>query len=407
MSPLKRRMMSLPATASLVVRESVRSFSRNRDMETAATLAYYGFLSLMPLLLLLVFALSWIVSSSETILAALSEQLAELFPTFDDALLREIATLARQRVWGIVSFFFLLWSMTPFAGAARHAVVSIFKGKQRRTFLIGKAVDVAVVLAVLLLFLLLIMGRVLLVALPLEMTQWARSMQAIFSWLLSVVVIVVFYRAFASVPLRWREAAAGAVAASLLLSVIRPLFGLLLQYNPNFGYAFGSVKAIFLLLVWVYYTFAALLFGAELSANARRREALLLRGFLRADPVTRVAPRRLLEPFLRRLDEGDVLFREGDAGSEMFFIRAGAIRLTRGDVELRTLGPGDYFGEMSLLLGAARSAGAIAAAPDTELVAIAERNMDLILGENPDVVQRLLRDMAARLRDMNERLTSQ
>ncbi|MCO5062767.1 MAG: YihY family inner membrane protein [Kiritimatiellae bacterium] len=406
MSFSKQQARLMPATLWLVVRESVRSFSRNRDLESAATLAFYGFLSLMPLLLLLVFALSWVVSASDTVLAALSEQLADLFPAFDEALLREIATLARQRVWGAVSLLFLLWSMTPFAGAARHAVISIFKGQQRRTFLTGKAMDLIVVLAVLLLFLLLTISRVLLVALPLDLTQGVRSVQALFSWALSAVVIGIFYRAFASVPLRAREVAVGAVGAALLLSMIRPLFGLLLQFNPNFGYAFGSVKAIFLLLVWVYYTFAVLLFGAELAANTRRREALLLRGFLRDDRHVRRAPRRLLEPFLRRFEDGDVLFREGDAGCEMFFIRAGAVRLTRGEVELRRLGPGDYFGEMSLLLGAPRSATATIAEPDTELVAIAERNMDLILGENPEVVQRLLRDMAARLRDMNERITA-
>src|SRR5690606_18771083 len=162
-------------------------------------------------------------------------------------------------------------------------------------------------------------------------------------WALSAAVIGLFYRAFASVPLRLREVAVGAIGAALLLSVIRPLFGLLLQFNPNFGYAFGSLKAIFLLLVWVYYTFAVLLFGAELAANTRRREALLLRGFLWGEQSVRRTRRRLLEPFLRRLDEGEVLFREGDAGNEMFFIRAGAVRLMRGEVELRKLGVGDYF----------------------------------------------------------------
>lgn len=60
-----------------------------------------------------------------------------------------------------------------------------------------------------------------------------------------------------------------------------------------------------------------------------------------------------------------------------------------------------------MLLGARRSATATVVEPETELVAISERNMDMILQENPAIVQRLLRDMSARLQAMNERVAPQ
>lgn len=392
------------AAGFLVLRESLRSFSRNRSLETAATLAYYGFLSLMPLLLILIFLLSWIVASSDTVFGALHELIKELFPAFDDALLRELALLAHRRVWGIVGFVVLLWSMTPFAGAFRNAIVDIFKGARRPAFWLAKLVDLAAVLSLLVLFLLLIASRIVLVTLPIELTQLAKSLHAGFAWLLSAAVIGAAYKIFAPVHLRWREAATGAFTAALLMSVIRPLFGLLIEYNPNFGYAFGSLKAVFLLLVWAYYTFAVLLFGAELAANMRRREAVLLRGFLADASSAPRASRRLLEPFLRHPECGEILFREGDEGGEMYFVRSGAVRLSRGDVELGVLRAGDYFGEMSMLLGARRSATAAVVEPETELVSISERNMDMILRENPAIVQRLLRDMSARVQAMNERV---
>ena len=52
--------------------------------------------------------------------------------------------------------------------------------------------------------------------------------------------------------------------------MVRPLFGLFLQYNPGYGYAFGSLKTIFLLLVWIYYAFVIILFGAVVIAVIRR-----------------------------------------------------------------------------------------------------------------------------------------
>lgn len=395
------------AALFLVLRESFRSFSRNRNLETAATLAYYGFLSLMPLLLILIFLLSWVVASSDAIFTALQEQIEEFFPAFDDALLRELALLAHRRVWGIVGFVILLWSMTPFAGAFRNAIVDIFKGTRRPAFWLAKLVDLVVVLSLLVLFLLLIISRILLIALPIELTQMVKGLHAMFAWLLSAAVIVAAYKIFAPVHLRWREAAAGAFTAALLMSVIRPLFGLLIEFNPNFGYAFGSLKAVFLLLVWAYYTFAVLLFGAEFAANMRRREAVLLRGFLADTSSIPRASRRLLAPFLRHPENEEILFREGDEGGEMYFVRSGAVRLSRANLELSVFRAGDYFGEMSMLLGARRSATATVVEPETELVAISERNMDMILQENPAIVQRLLRDMSARLQAMNERVAPQ
>ena len=66
---------------------------------------------------------------------------------------------------------------------------------------------------------------------------------------------------------------------------------------------------------------------------------------------------------VRSLAKGDVLFREGDAGGEMFFVRRGTIlisKLVTGNIEkvLARMRPGDFFGEMSLFGQLRRSASA-------------------------------------------------
>ncbi len=63
----------------------------------------------------------------------------------------------------------------------------------------------------------------------------------------------------------------------------------------------------------------------------------------------------------RRLKKGEVLFREGDKGDELFLIREGTIVVSKpvmGRVEqvLARMGPGEFFGEMSLFDQAPRSA---------------------------------------------------
>ena len=88
----------------------------------------------------------------------------------------------------------------------------------------------------------------------------------------------------------------------------------------------------------------------------------------------------------KRLRKGQVLFREGEQGEEMFLVRDGAILVSKavtGKVEqvLARFGPGDFFGEMSLFDHAPRSA-TIQAETDTMLLALDRENLNgLIRGE--------------------------
>ena len=75
--------------------------------------------------------------------------------------------------------------------------------------------------------------------------------------------------------------------------------------------------------------------------------------------------------------------------------------MTRGAQVLQTMGEGEYFGEMAMLLKANRSATAIVSESGTQLVAISAANMDAMLRQNPAVILSLLQEMAQRLKSTN------
>jgi CRP/FNR family cyclic AMP-dependent transcriptional regulator len=96
-----------------------------------------------------------------------------------------------------------------------------------------------------------------------------------------------------------------------------------------------------------------------------------------------------------------VLTKEGTIGEEAFLIVSGNAHCTIGDqAEVANLGPGDLFGEMSLLDGERRSATVIA---DTDMtVTVFERREFVRLVEaSPVVAMKLLAAMAARLRSVD------
>lgn len=385
----------------LILRESLLSFDRNNNFQTAATLAYYGFFSLIPLFLLVVILLGHLALSSAEVMAGVEALTAEILPESGGLLLEEIADLSGQRIWGLVSTVILVWVITPFASATRTAFMNIFKTENEAGLFRNNVLNLVAVLALLLLFILLVSGRILYASLAPSLlpAAWAERLGRCYPAAASFLFVCFFLIVFCPARLTSRQLLGGALLTTVLLFALRALFLLMLRYNPSYGSAFGSLKAIFLVTAWVYYSFLVILFGTEVVANTRRRETLLVRGLF-LPPGRRPAKiHPLLAPHIRYPALGETLFREGDEGAEMFHVLEGAVAVRKADTVVKRLEKGDFFGEMSMLLGEPRSASVEAAAPGTRLVAISKESFQTLLRENPAVVLRMLRELAHRLRE--------
>ena len=102
---------------------------------------------------------------------------------------------------------------------------------------------------------------------------------------------------------------------------------------------------------------------------------------------------------------GSVVFREGDAGGDMFIIESGQIdivRKARGDEPVATLGPGDFFGEMAILEDQPRFAGAVARS-NARLLRIERAAFADVLKQNVEISVRIMRKLAARQRRAEQR----
>jgi CRP/FNR family cyclic AMP-dependent transcriptional regulator len=96
-----------------------------------------------------------------------------------------------------------------------------------------------------------------------------------------------------------------------------------------------------------------------------------------------------------------VIARQGEIGTGFFVIVSGAAQVIRdGDVIAR-LGPGDFFGELSVLDGKPRTAQVVADGPTTCL-ALASWDFEVVLADQPLVSLAILRGLAGRLRDLTE-----
>ncbi len=110
------------------------------------------------------------------------------------------------------------------------------------------------------------------------------------------------------------------------------------------------------------------------------------------------------DPFVQ-VSAGATIFREGDAGSEMFIIESGSVdilRASRGNEPMATLEAGDFFGEMAVLEDQPRFATAVART-NARLLRIDRAAFNDVLAQNVEIAVRIMRKLTARLRRSEQR----
>lgn len=99
---------------------------------------------------------------------------------------------------------------------------------------------------------------------------------------------------------------------------------------------------------------------------------------------------------------GTVLTTEGRTGGEFFVIVDGAVSVARGGTIVRTLGPGDFLGEIALVDGGPRTATTTATVP-TRLLVVAHREFHSLMDRFPEVRMAVLQALAERVRALDTR----
>ncbi len=114
----------------------------------------------------------------------------------------------------------------------------------------------------------------------------------------------------------------------------------------------------------------------------------------------------------RDLPAGAIIFREGEAGDEMYVVVAGKVRISKqvpgvGEEALGILEPGSHFGEMAMVDDSPRSADAIAHGA-CALAVLKRADLDRLMFVDKDLAYDLLwtfvRTLSARLRETNDKI---
>ncbi|MBR0873419.1 Crp/Fnr family transcriptional regulator [Bradyrhizobium tropiciagri] len=112
-----------------------------------------------------------------------------------------------------------------------------------------------------------------------------------------------------------------------------------------------------------------------------------------------------IEKCIKEFDVDDVIFEEGSTGRELFVVLDGRVDIAKIDGSNKTiivgLGKGEFFGEMAVIDGSARSATAIAAAPHTRVMRINHARFVYLVSQQPAFALMVMDALSKRLRASN------
>jgi len=265
-----------------------RTFAEFRDDglgDWAAALTYYGLLSLFPALIALVSILG-LVGDPQTTTRKVTEVITEIGPdSAAETFAGPVRSIASDQGTAGVAFVLglavALWSASGYVGAFIRASNVIYETEEGRPFWKLRPLQIAITLAMVLLAALLALGLVLsgpvvdAVAGPLGIGSTAVTLWEVLKWPAMAAVFIgmvsLLYRTSPDAEIHgFRWVTPGSLVAIAAWTIASAAFAVYVANFGSYDKTYGTLGGLVALLVWLWITNLAILFGAELNLQLER-----------------------------------------------------------------------------------------------------------------------------------------
>ncbi len=292
------------------LKRTAQEFQEDNLTDWAATLTYYGLLALFPGLIVLV-SIVGLVGDPQSTTNTLTDIVTRVGPdsaasTFEGPIRQVTESRGTAGFALIVSTLVALWSASGYLGAFIRASNVIYETREGRPFWKLRPLQLLLTLVLVLLLAVMALGIVLTgpivsdVAEPIGVSDTAVSIWNYAKWvliaLLFVVMIDVIYYASPNVKQRgFRWITPGSFVALVVWLLASAGFGLYASQFGSYNKVYGSLAGVVVILIWMWITNLAILFGHELNAE-REREQQFEEGVPGAEREIQLEPRDEPEP---------------------------------------------------------------------------------------------------------------
>jgi YihY family inner membrane protein len=264
----------------------VKKFGDDQAGKHAALLAYYGFLSLFPLMLVFVTVLGYALANDPALRQDVIDATVAQFPVLGSQVANSISTIQGSGLGLLVGILGTLWGGLGITQSAQDAMNSVWNvpRKIRPNFWLRLARGLGSLLLV-------VTGVLLATALAQLRVAWpgvlGRLIPLAGSLLLNLLLLVVLFQVLTGIRLRWRWLLPGAVLGGVGWSVLQTLgVSIVNRQLEQANLIYGVFAIVIVLLSWLYLSAQLLLYSAEVNVVLARR----------------LWPRSLLQPPLTEQD---------------------------------------------------------------------------------------------------------
>ncbi len=408
------------ATADDILRDAWKNYRDNGNTNQAAAIAFYAILSLIPLFILTVIMLGRIFSSHPAVQIKLLHAVQGIHPYFSGSFLSQLGQIEQKKnVLGWAGIISLFWLSAMIFSSIETSLNIIFRARTYRNYLAAKLLALSMIplgWGIGIASVGITYGANVLVARSFAVgdagfvVSFVRTFLFAYTvpYLLTALFVAVVYRVVPNIRVGLKAAVAGAAIFALLVEIAKHIFTWYVSSYARYNVIFGSLEALVILIIWVFYVSLLFLFCAELIASYGRRDMLLLKdAFLEKSKGRLKVNERLFRKFGRRFAAGAYIFREGDSGREMYYLLDGHVRVEKkaGEITkvLAEMGPGEYFGEMAALIESPRTASALVT-EDSQVAVIDAATLGNLLRESEEVSLFMLREFSYRIKHTSDAL---
>lgn len=265
-----------------LITTTIDKFISDTCMSHAAALSFYVILSIIPLLFVLISIGSYIMGSKASFFSYIITILEQFIPDISPVIVQDVASLLeKSRTIGIVGFVFLLLSSDLALLEAKRSLDVIFGTEKRGNpiFVKGKSMFVIFIGGVIVSFLFIItpIFRVLIkMDLPYissTLFVFARIISTrIFAFFMIFMLFTSAYYLLPSKKIDMKYVLMAGGFTTVLWAIVRVLFSWYLAYHSNINIVYGSLAAVIIATLWVYYTSLIFLFSAEFVSSMQKKE---------------------------------------------------------------------------------------------------------------------------------------
>jgi membrane protein len=287
------------------LKRTATEFSEDNLSDWAAALTYYGLLSLFPALIALV-SIVGLVGDPQSTTRTITDIVTSIGPqsaaqTFSGPIESITSHRGTAGIALVVGLIVALWSASGYVGAFMRASNVIYETPEGRPIWKLRSLQMLVTLTMLVLLAVIALGLVLTgpivdaVAEPIGVSSTATTVWDIAKWpvlaALFVTMISVLYYASPNVKLRgFKWVTPGSVVALVVWVLASAAFAFYVSNFGSYDKTYGTLAGVVVLLMWLWITNLAILFGHELNAE-RERSIEIGEGRDRADRELQLEPR--------------------------------------------------------------------------------------------------------------------